>query len=203
MNIQDLVLVSTNQGKLKEMRKVLGECNINLSSIDQYSQDVAPENSHSFVENALSKAYFGASKSKLPALADDSGIIVPALKGEPGVLSARYAANKGAGNADSADNRLKLLENMQELTGEQRQAYFVCVMALVRHPKDPVPLIFSGEWHGEITTMEIGDQGFGYDSIFYVPALGKTAAQISIEEKNSISHRGKALDQLVNELGQG
>lgn len=202
MRIQDLVLVSTNQGKLQEMRKVLKECNINLSSIDEYTQDVAPENAPSFVENSLSKAYFGASKSNLPALADDSGIIVPALNGEPGVLSARYAATQDTGNADPAENRSKLLEKMKGLKGDQRKAYFVCVISLVRHAQDPVPLIFKGEWHGEIATNEIGEQGFGYDSIFFIPDLGKTAAQISMEEKNLISHRGQALAQLVNELMQ-
>ncbi len=200
INVRDLVLVSTNQGKLKEIREVLTPCNINLLSIDLYSQESAKEDANSFIENALKKAYFGATKSNLSSLADDSGIIVPALNDEPGVLSARYAATKTSGNANSADNRSKLLDNMRGLTGDQRRAYFVCVLALVRHPKDPMPLIVSGKWYGEIATSESGDQGFGYDSIFYIPDLGKTAAQISMEEKNSISHRGQALAKLVTKL---
>lgn len=202
MNIKNLVLVSTNQGKLQEMRKVLELCDINLLSIGEYSQENAEEKGNSFIENALSKAYFGATMSNLPSLADDSGIIVPALNGEPGVLSARYAAPQNTENADSSDNRAKLLEEMRGLTGDQRYAYFVCVLALVRHPKDPMPLLMSGEWHGEITTNEIGEQGFGYDSIFYIPDLNRTAAQMNLKEKNAISHRGKALAKLVHKLGQ-
>ncbi|MCH9666077.1 MAG: RdgB/HAM1 family non-canonical purine NTP pyrophosphatase [Gammaproteobacteria bacterium] len=209
MHIQDLVLMSSNAGKLKEIRKVLAPCNINLLPITDYvngALESPPENSPSFIENALTKAYFGATMSRLPSLADDSGIIVPALNDEPGVLSARYAATGNDGNKESTDNtdpaanRAKLLDRMKSLTGTCRQAYFFCVLALVRHPKDPVPLVVSGKWCGEIATQEIGELGFGYDSIFYVPELGKTAAQITMEQKNVLSHRGQALAKIISEL---
>ena len=211
MKSNDIVLVSTNRGKIVEIKDLLQTTNINLLSISQFTQQTAPEEQSTFVENALSKAHFGAKMSNLPALADDSGIVVPALDGKPGVLSARYAQedkeqNRGqdgehsSNNTEeqSAANRRKLLTAMQGMTGNERKAFFVCVIVLLRHPSDPLPIIASGEWHGTIvmdSAAEKGNNGFGYDPLFYIPELNKTSAELQEEEKNAVSHRAKAITQ--------
>ncbi len=215
MKSNDVVLVSTNRGKIVEIKDLLQTTNINLLPISQFTQQTAPEEQSTFVENALSKARFGAKMSNLPALADDSGIVVPALDGKPGVLSARYAQegreqNRGqnevqdgehSSNKDeeqSVANRRKLLTAMQSMTGNERKAFFVCVIVLLRHPLDPLPIIASGEWRGTIvmdSAAEKGNNGFGYDPLFYIPELNKTSAELQEEEKNSLSHRAKAMTQ--------
>ena len=225
MKSNDVVLVSTNRGKIVEIKDLLQTTNINLLPISQFTQQTAPEEQSTFIENALSKARFGAKMSNLPALADDSGIVVPALDGKPGVLSARYAQedreqngeqNEGQnrngkqnGNQNrehssnntekqSVANRRKLLTAMQGMTGNERKSFFVCVIVLLRHPLDPLPIIASGEWHGTIvmdSAAEKGNNGFGYDPLFYIPELNKTSAELQEEEKNSLSHRAKAMTQ--------
>jgi XTP/dITP diphosphohydrolase len=150
-----------------------------------------------FVENALVKARHASRCSGLPALADDSGICVTALNGAPGVFSARYA---GEPKSD-ARNNLKLIEALKNET--DRRAYYYCVIVLLRHADDPQPIIVEGSWYGEIITHPQGERGFGYDPYFFVPELGKTAAELSAEQKNSISHRGKALAQLSTVLKSG
>ncbi len=231
MKSNDVVLVSTNRGKIVEIKDLLQTTNINLLSISQFTQQTAPEEQSTFVENALSKARFGAKMSNLPALADDSGIVVPALDGKPGVLSARYAQdgreqnrewngkqnegqdgkqnkeqngqhnekqNSNKAEEQSAANRHKLLTAMQGMAGNERKAFFVCVIVLLRHPLDPLPIIASGEWHGTIvmdSAAEKGNNGFGYDPLFYIPELNKTSAELQEEEKNSLSHRAKAMTQ--------
>lgn len=201
--ITDLVLVSANQGKITELGELLKPLHINLLSIAKWTDIIPPEEASSFVENALSKARYGCEISGLPSLADDSGIIVPALGSEPGVHSARYAQqDAAAGNSSDADNRHKLLKNMKLLVGEERHAYFVCVLALVRQVKDAAPLIVSGEWHGVIATEEQGTSGFGYDPIFYISEIGKTAANLNTQQKNSLSHRGHASRKLLQKLSR-
>ena len=227
MMSNNVVLVSTNRGKIVEIKDLLQTTNINLLPISQFTQQTAPEEQSTFIENALSKARFGAKISNLPALADDSGIVVPALDGKPGVLSARYAQedreqNRGQNEVQdgkqnegqngkqnrehssnntekqSVANRRKLLTAMQGMTGNERKAFFVCVIVLLRHPMDPLPIIASGEWHGTIvmdSAAEKGNNGFGYDPLFYISELNKTSAELQEEEKNSLSHRAKAMTQ--------
>ena len=219
MMSNNVVLVSTNRGKIVEIKDLLQTTNINLLPISQFTQQTAPEEQSTFIENALSKARFGAKMSNLPALADDSGIVVPALDGKPGVLSARYAQEDREQNGEqnegqngkqnrehssnnteeqSAANRRKLLTAMQGMTGNERKSFFVCVIVLLRHPMDPLPIIASGEWHGTIvmdSAAEKGNNGFGYDPLFYIPELNKTSAELQEEEKNSLSHRAKAMTQ--------
>ena len=187
--------MTTNQGKMRELAAMLK--GVKLRSIKEWIQDkhdLPAEDAPSFIENAISKARFGSKISGLPSLADDSGIIVPSLGGEPGVLSARYS---GQDNNDTA-NRVKLLRNMAGLKKEARKAFFISYLVLVRHPADPIPIITSGRWDGVIGLQERGENGFGYDPIFYVPELDKTAAELSAEQKNSLSHRGKALKKLIS-----
>jgi XTP/dITP diphosphohydrolase len=147
-----------------------------------------------FVENALAKARNASYCSGLPAIADDSGICVSALGGAPGISSARYA---GEPRSDMRNN-LKLIEALKNRS--DRRAYYYCMLVLVRHVEDPQPIIVDGLWHGEITARPRGIGGFGYDPYFFVPELGKTAAELSVEQKNLISHRGKALAQFIGLL---
>lgn len=193
-----MVLASANPGKLSEIRALLKPLDVNLLPISQFSNESAPENSLTFVENALSKARFGAQKSQLPALADDSGLIVPALQGKPGVLSARYANNLQ--NSDDQANRSKLLADMKNLQVEERKAFFICVIVILLYPNDPDPIIACGKWHGSIATEENGEWGFGYDKIFYLPELRQSAAQLKPHKKNMLSHRGIALKLAIDKL---
>jgi XTP/dITP diphosphohydrolase len=156
----------------------------------------APENGLSFVENALIKARNASQKSGLAAIADDSGIVVNALNGEPGIYSARYA---GKGATDS-ENVTKLLTEMDNVSAEDRKASFWCAIVLVRYPDDPTPLIIQSSWEGEIALEVRGKNGFGYDPVFYLSELRRTSAELSPKEKNLISHRGQALRELLRQL---
>ena len=147
------------------------------------------------MENALLKARYACEHTGLPAIADDSGIEVLALNGEPGIYSARYAQGQG----DKANNE-KLLRKVRELPADQRQARFVCLMVYLRHVLDPTPVIAQGVWEGEITLQPAGEQGFGYDPIFFLPERGCTSAQLPPEEKNRLSHRGQAIERLMKQL---
>ena len=189
-----LVVASNNPGKLREFDALLAP--LGWETIPQTALNVSEcEEPHgTFVENALAKARHASAATGLPALADDSGICVHALGGAPGVYSARYA---GEPKSDQRNNE-KLIE---ELAGQAvRSAHYVCVLVFVRRPDDPQPLIAEGEWHGEIVDSPRGEGGFGYDPYFLLSNEGVTAAELPAEEKNSRSHRGKALTKLVARL---
>lgn len=189
-----LVLASGNAGKLKELSSLLAPLGIEVLPQSAFNVSEAEEPHPSFVENAIAKARHAARATGLPALADDSGLCVDVLGGAPGVLSARFA---GEPKSDARNNALLL----ERLAGEpNRHARFYCALALVRHADDPQPIIACGEWHGEILEAARGQGGFGYDPLFLVPDLDQTAAEIDHSLKNVLSHRGKAMRQLLDRL---
>ena len=190
-----LVLASNNPGKLREIRALLPS---SMEIVLQASLGIpeAEEPHPTFVENALGKARHASRAARLPALADDSGLCVPALGGAPGVHSAYYAGREGTREERDARNNQKLLAELKE----ERAAYYYCAMVLVRHPEDPRPLIAEGLWHGEIARAPRGAGGFGYDPLFLVTKLGKTAAELPADQKNRLSHRARALDNLLKLL---
>ena len=190
--MQKLVIASNNPGKLREFQRMLAPLGIEVLTQAQLGISEAEEPHCTFVENALAKARHVSRASGLPALADDSGICVEALGGTPGVISARYA---GDDPKSDVRNNEKLLREMQGVA--DRRAHYYCVLVLVRHADDPQPLIAEGEWHGEIFHEERGDGGFGYDPMFWLPQFGKTAAELTHDEKAQISHRAKALQVLL------
>ena len=190
--MKKLVIASNNPGKLREFQRMLAPLGIEVLTQAQLGISEAEEPHCTFVENALAKARHVSRESGLPALADDSGICVEALGGAPGVLSARYA---GDDPKSDVRNNEKLLREMQGVT--DRRAHYYCVLVLVRHADDPQPLIAEGEWQGEIFHEERGEGGFGYDPMFWLPQFGKTAAELTHDEKAQISHRAKALQVLM------
>ena len=192
--LEKMVLASGNAGKLRELRLALHPLGVELLPLSDFTTTQAEETGLSYVENALIKARHAAGVSGLAALADDSGLSVDALGGAPGVYSARYA---GA-DADDAANRAKLLRAMDGRN--QRAAAFHCVLALVRSATDPLPILAQGHWPGEIMNAERGSGGFGYDPVFFDPALGLTAAEMDPESKQARSHRGHAVRQLLEQL---
>ena len=189
-----LVIASNNPGKLREIGQILAPLGIEIIPQSVLAVPEAEEPHATFIENALAKARHAARLTGLPALADDSGICVDALGGAPGVISAHFA---GEPRSDARNNR-KLLEMLG--AGEDRRAHYYCVMLLTCHGDDPQPLIAEGVWHGEILREPRGSGGFGYDPLFLDPALGKTGAELTPEQKNRVSHRGKALSALVGVL---
>lgn len=192
--MQKIVLASNNAKKLKELSALLTPLGIQLIPQGELGVPEAEEPHHTFLENALAKARHAAQLTGLPALADDSGLCVKALGGAPGVQSARYA---GEPKSDARNNE-KLLA---ALTGvADRRAHFVSLLVLVRHGDDPQPLVAEGAWHGEIIDQYRGEGGFGYDPLFYVPAEKATAAELSAEVKNRLSHRGQAMARLLERL---
>lgn len=193
-----LVLASSNPGKLREIGTLLAPYAIELVPQSSLGIGEADEPHHTFLENALAKARHASRAAVLPALADDSGLCVEALGGEPGVHSAYYAGREGSRGERDARNNAKLLLSLKE----ERKAYYYCVLVLLRHAADPRPLVAEGLWRGEIVQVARGTGGFGYDPLFYLPELGKTAAELDPGEKNRISHRGKALSQLIALLEQ-
>ncbi|HEB56149.1 MAG TPA: XTP/dITP diphosphatase [Gammaproteobacteria bacterium] len=193
-----IVLASNNKGKVREINQILAELDISVLPQSEFNIDEVEETGLTFVENAILKARNAAEHSGLPAIADDSGIEVDALNGEPGIYSARYA---GVGAPDE-DNLQKLLQTLQDVPEEKRSARFQCLMVYMRHANDPTPLICQGTWEGIITREAQGENGFGYDPIFFVPEHNCTSAQLPAEVKNSLSHRGQALRLLVEQLGQ-
>lgn len=198
--MKQLVIASGNPGKLREFAALLAPLGITVVTQGDLGIKDAEEPHCTFVENALAKARHASRLSGLPALADDSGVCVHALGGAPGVHSARYAEGPGSARREEQDRRNndKLL---RELAGAvDRSAHYACVIVLVRHADDPQPLIAEGEWAGEILESPRGEGGFGYDPLFLIPALGKTGAELSAAEKNTLSHRGKALAQLTLRL---
>ncbi len=195
--MQRLVLASNNPGKLREFSTLLAPLGLDVVPQGELGIPEAEEPFATFVENALTKARHASRLSGLPALADDSGICVAALGGAPGVYSARYAHMAGKAKSDAANNA----HLISQLAGKlNRHAHYYCVLVLVRHAEDPCPIIAEGLWHGEVVDAPRGAGGFGYDPHFLLPALGKTAAELPPEEKNAVSHRGLALQGLVEKL---
>ena len=190
--LPQVVLASGNQGKLRELRVILEPAGCSVRALSEFTATNAVESGATFVENAILKARHACIHSGLPALADDSGLMVNALEGGPGVRSARYAGD----TASDADNRAKLLRALEEVEPDKRQAQFVSVVAYLRDERDPLPVVFTGFWHGTILSTEQGDKGFGYDSLFGLED-GRSAAELEPGEKNERSHRGLALRQLL------
>lgn len=182
-----LVLASDNRGKLREFQAMFAPLGVDVAPQGSFGVTSAEEPFHTFLENALAKARHAARETGLPAMADDSGICAAALLGAPGVHSARFA---GEDASDAANNEL-LVKKLQGAA--TRRAHYMCVLVAVRSPEDPEPLVAEGVWSGEIVDEPKGDGGFGYDPHFFVPDLGKTAAELTPEEKNAKSHRGQAL----------
>lgn len=196
-SVQKLVIASNNAGKIAEISTLLAPLAIEVVSQSAFNVSEIVEPFVTFVENALAKVRHASRCSGLPALADDSGICVVALNGAPGVHSARYA---GEPKSD-ARNNLKLIESLRNQI--DRRAFYYCIIVLVRHADDPQPIIVDGSWHGEIIAQPRGTGGFGYDPYFFLPELDKTAAELTAEQKNQISHRGTALAKLLEILRTG
>ena len=192
--MKEIILATGNKGKIAELEAILAP--IHCISQDNLGIGSVEETGLSFIENALLKARFASRIANKPALADDSGLVVAALHGEPGIFSARYAGDQ----ATDADNIARLLKNLENTPDNLRQAYFYCAIALVQHANDPTPVIACGRMPGLITTHLIGEHGFGYDPVFYIPSQQCTAAQLPAKIKNTISHRAKALEHLRQKL---
>ena len=196
------VLASNNKGKLAEFKRLFAEANLDVTIVPQgqLNIDDAIEDGLSFVENAIIKARHASRLSGLPAIADDSGLCVPVLGNAPGIYSARYAGEHG----NDGKNNAKLIADLQPLRTTQPdtpiEGMFVCVLAMVRHADDPLPIIAQGLWHGEILDAPHGDGGFGYDPLFWLPNLQASAASLSAADKNRLSHRGQAIQQLLAQL---
>lgn len=198
-SLRRVVLASNNAGKLREFSALFAPLGMELVPQGELGVPEAEEPHVTFIENALAKARHASRLTGLPALADDSGLCVAALQGAPGVYSARYAKLHGGEKSDLANNALLV----QKLAGlADRRAWYVAVLALVRAENDPCPLIGEGHWHGEIIDQPEGANGFGYDPHFYLPDLGLTAASLDPAEKNSVSHRARALRELLGKLNQ-
>lgn len=190
-----ICLATTNKGKLAEFQNYFQPLGYKLKTLEADYPDI-PETGKTFIENALIKARAACAHYQMPVLADDSGLCVPALNHSPGIFSARYAGAE----AIAQDNIDLLLKNMRHLKGNQREAYFYAALVLMQDANDPTPIIATASWHGHIVDEQLGQQGFGYDPIFYLPELQCTAAQLNQNEKNQISHRGLALKQILNTL---
>ena len=196
------VLASNNKGKLSEFKRLFADANLNVTIMPQGELGIedAIEDGLSFIENAIIKARHASRISGLPAIADDSGLCVPVLGNAPGIYSARYAGEHG----NDANNNAKLIADLEPSRAQNPDSpirgLFVCVLAMVRHADDPLPIIAQGLWQGEILDMSIGDGGFGYDPLFWLPELQATAASLSAADKNKVSHRGQAIRQLLQQL---
>ena len=194
--MQKIVLASNNKGKVRELGQMLTSLDMEVLPQATFNIDDADETGLTFVENAIIKARHASQIAGLASIADDSGLEVDALKGAPGIYSARYS---GTGATDEK-NLIKLLDSLKDVPEKLRTARFQCLLVYMRHAEDPTPLICQGTWEGLITMEPQGENGFGYDPVFYVPTHQCTSAQLSAEEKNSLSHRGQALRTLVNTL---
>ena len=190
---QKWVLATGNQGKVKEMSELLNSFSIEVLPQSKFNVPDVPETGTTFVENAIIKARHAAKLTGLPAIADDSGLEVDFLNGQPGIYSARYAGKL----ATDQDNIDKLLNKLEGINPEQRKARFQCVLVYLRHELDPTPIICQGTWEGSITEAVDGENGFGYDPVFWVESEQSTSAQLNKQRKSELSHRGKALTQLV------
>lgn len=191
-----LVLASGNVGKLREFKELLAPLGYDVAAQSAFDVPDVEETGLTFIENALLKAREACRVSGLPALADDSGLEVDALDGRPGIYSARFAGEP----KDDERNNQRLLELLDGVLPERRSARYWCVVVLMRHAKDPVPIIVQRSWEGEILTQSSGEGGFGYDPLFQISELGKTAAELDAEQKNQLSHRGRATQRLLELL---
>ena len=194
--MHEVVLASGNAGKLAELKSLLADVEVSVIPQSALSVPEADETGRSFVENALIKARHAAEHTGLAAIGDDSGLAVDALDGAPGIYSARYAGP----SASDAENTAKLLADLREVPAPRRTARFHCLVAYVRNADDPTPIICQGTWEGQIALVPEGDNGFGYDPVFYVPSHRCTAAQLPADEKNRISHRARALALLREQM---
>lgn len=197
--MQKVVLATGNAGKVRELASLLSDFGLDVVAQTELNVESAEETGLTFIENAILKARHAAKITGLPAIADDSGLAVDALGGAPGIYSARYSGV----DATDRQNLEKLLVALKDVPDAQRQAQFHCALVYLRHAEDPTPIVCLGRWPGVITHAPSGNGGFGYDPIFYVPGEGKTAAELTREEKSAISHRGQALKQLLNALRNG
>ena len=191
-----IVLATGNQGKVNELARLLAAQNIEIKPQSEFNVSDVSETGTTFVENAIIKARHAAKSTGLAAIADDSGLEVDALNGAPGVYSARYAGE----NTSDDDNTNKLLNALVDVADDQRSARFHCVLVYMRHENDPTPLICHGVWEGSITREKIGQQGFGYDPVFWQADHKMTSAQLPRDFKNQLSHRGQALEKLIPQL---
>ncbi|MDF1584323.1 MAG: RdgB/HAM1 family non-canonical purine NTP pyrophosphatase [Methyloprofundus sp.] len=189
-NSQKIVLASGNKGKIKEIQALLNDYTIVTQQ--EFNIEEAEETGGTFVENAIIKARNAALHSNLPAIADDSGLVVDALNGAPGIISSRFAGLQ----ANDQENLQKLLKNMKGIPEAQRTARFICVIVLMRHANDPFPIITQANWEGIILTKAQGTNGFGYDPVFWVPTENCSSAELPASRKNQLSHRGQALREL-------
>ncbi|MCF2948258.1 RdgB/HAM1 family non-canonical purine NTP pyrophosphatase [Paraglaciecola aquimarina] len=200
-NLEKVVLATGNQGKVKELGAMLSDLGIQVIAQSEFAVSEVAETGTTFVENAIIKARHASLATGLPAIADDSGLAVDALGGAPGVYSARYSEDTTIDDkATDQTNIDKLLVEMADVPVNKRQARFLCVLVFMRHADDPTPIICQGEWQGEISTKQFGENGFGYDPVFWVADKNCSSAQLSREQKNALSHRGQALMQLKVKL---
>jgi len=197
-----VVLASSNAGKLRELRSLLAPCDFEVLAQSDFNIPDADETGLTFVENAILKARNACEHSGLPAIADDSGLEVDALNGQPGIYSARFSNGWQGQPANDARNNQYLLEQLLKTTDDQRTARYQCVLVYMRHSKDPTPIICQGTWEGKILHQLVGENGFGYDPLFYIPEHNCSSAQLSKDVKNSISHRAIALKALIASLKQ-
>lgn len=191
-----VTLASSNKGKLAEFQQLLSGLNFDVVPQSEFQVPDAIENGLSFVENAIIKARHASKLTGLPAIADDSGLEVDFLNGAPGIYSSRFSGE----NATDEKNNQRLLSLLQEVEENERTARFQCLLVYMRHPEDPTPIICQGTWEGIITLNPEGDNGFGYDPLFFIPEFNCTSAQLEKTQKNKISHRGKAMAQLLKRL---
>ncbi|SHG64158.1 XTP/dITP diphosphohydrolase [Marisediminitalea aggregata] len=193
---EKIVLATGNAGKVKEFASLFEALSIEVIPQSSLNVSSVPETGTTFVENAIIKARHAAKETGLPAIADDSGLVVDLLGGAPGIYSSRFAGE----SASDDDNITKLLEALGD--DNQRNAHFQCVLVFMRHADDPIPLISEGQWHGSITRQRHGEGGFGYDPVFYANSFKSTAAELTKAQKNTASHRGQAMQQLLNSMKQ-
>jgi XTP/dITP diphosphohydrolase len=194
--MKKIVLASGNAGKLREFQQLLVGCGFEVLPQSDFFSENAEETGLTFVENAIIKARYACAKTGLPAIADDSGLEEDALNGRPGIYSARYAGE----DAKDADNNAKLLQELNGISAEKRTARYHAVLALMRHAEDPTPILCHGVWEGVILTEPHGEGGFGYDPLFFVPSHNCASAELDKAEKNRISHRGRAMQELLRKL---
>jgi len=197
-----IVLASGNEGKLRELQQLLLGLDVELVTQRSLGIFDAEETGLTFIENAILKARHASEASGLPALADDSGLAVDTLGGAPGIYSARFADSPSSADraARDAANNDKLLQLLDGLPASERTAHFHCVLVYLRHSKDPTPVVCHGVWSGQILQAPAGEGGFGYDPLFYVPQMNCSSAQLSAEQKNSLSHRARAMQDLIQRL---
>jgi len=200
MKNQKVVLASGNRGKLREFITMFSELGLNIIPQTELGVGDIAETGTTFVENAIIKARYASEITGLPAVADDSGIEIDYLKGAPGIYSARFSGDENGQGATDENNNLKVLELLKGVPQEQRTARYQCILVFMEHAKDPTPIICQAAWEGIILDKEIGENGFGYDPLFWLPEYQCTSAQLAPEEKNKISHRGKALEDLYQQI---